>query len=313
MAGEVWSHLVTMQELPLNALRAYATIYAHGGVRAAARASAISHSSISRHLAELERWLGVALVEPTAGRRGTIFTPEGDALGKAAVASLGELARVAGALREATSDRTVTIAASPSLAVRWLLPRLPALEAAHRTIDVSVVVDQRVQDLDASGADLAIRSGGGRWPEVHSQPLMSDALYPVMSPALYARAGRPARPTALAKQRLLHDRDPDASWDAWRRAHGPSQLDVRRGPRFTSSDLVLRAALQGQGVALARHRMAQDDVAAGLLVRPFGALQVELGTAYWIVTPVSRQPRPAATTVMRWLLAHADPWRGDVR
>jgi LysR family glycine cleavage system transcriptional activator len=295
-----------MQDLPLNALRAFATIYASGGVRAAARALAISHSSVSRHLAELERWLGVALVEPTAGRRGTAFTPQGHALGKATVASLGELARVTGALREATSDQSVTIAASPSLAMRWLLPRLPALEAAHRSIEVSVIVDQRVQDLQASGADLAIRSGRGPWPDVHAQPLMSDALYPVMSPGFHARAGRPTRPAALAKLRLLHDRDPDASWDAWRAAHGPRTLDVRRGPRFTSSDLVLRAASQGQGVALARHRLAQADIAAGLLVRPFGALEVALGTVYWILSPVGIHPRAATTTVMRWLLAHAE-------
>jgi LysR family glycine cleavage system transcriptional activator len=292
-----------MQALPLNALRAFATIYTSGGVRAAARALAISHSSVSRHLAELERWLGVALVEPTAGRRGTLFTSHGDALGKVTVASLAEIARVVDALREAKSDRSVTIATSPSIAVRWLLPRLPAFEAAHRSIDVSVIVDQRVQDLEASGADLAIRSGRGPWPDVHSQPLMTDALYPVMNPAFRARAGTAA---GLAKLRLLHDRDPDASWEAWRSAYGPASLDVRRGPRFASSDLVLRAAMQGQGVALARHRLAHDDVATGLLVRPFGTQQVELGTVYWLVSPVGVHPRPATTTVTRWLLASVE-------
>jgi LysR family glycine cleavage system transcriptional activator len=127
-----------------------------------------------------------------------------------------------------------------------------------------------------------------------------------MSPALHARAGRPERPTALTRLRLLHDRDPDASWDAWRAVHGPASLDVRRGPRFASSDLVLRAAVQSQGIALARHRLAHDDVAAGLLVRPFGALQIDLGTVYWIASPLGIHPRTATTTVIRWLLAHVD-------
>src|SRR5258708_37326435 len=81
--------------------------------------------------------------------------------------------------------------------------------------------------------------------------------------------------------RLLHDRDPHASWEAWRRAYGPPALDVRRGPRFTSSDLVLRAAAQGQGVALARHRLAQDDLATGALLRPVAGRSVDLGPAYW--------------------------------
>jgi LysR family glycine cleavage system transcriptional activator len=295
-----------MQTLPLNALRAFATVYSAGGVRAAARSLAVSHSSISRHLGELERWLGVALVRPTTGRRGTLFTPQGDALGKVVVASLGEIARVAESLREVRSDTAVAIATSPSIAVRWLLPRLPAFEAAHPSIDISVIVDQRIQDLEASAADLAIRSGDGRWPDVQSQPLMTDALYPVMSTAFHARAGRPHRSAALARLRLLHDRDPSATWEAWRAAHGPASLDVRRGPRFTSSDLVLRAALQGQGVALARHRLAQDDVAAGLLIRPFGDLQVELGTAYWIALPTHMHPRAATATVVRWLLKHAE-------
>ena len=69
---------------------------------------------------------------------------------------------------------------------------------------------------------------------------------------------------------------------------------------------MLRAALQGQGVALARHRLAQDDVAAGLLIRPFGDLQVDLGTTYWIALPTHVHPRPATATVVRWLLEHAE-------
>jgi LysR family glycine cleavage system transcriptional activator len=80
---------------------------------------------------------------------------------------------------------------------------------------------------------------------------------------------------------------------------------VRKGPRFTSSDLVLRAALQGQGVALARQRLADDDVAAGTLVRPFPNRRVELGPAYWLVRPRHTEPRPAAATVIAWLKREA--------
>jgi LysR family glycine cleavage system transcriptional activator len=134
---------------------------------------------------------------------------------------------------------------------------------------------------------------------------MDDALYPVMSPALWQKSHRPSRPDRLARLRLLHDRDPNASWDLWRRAHGPASLDVRAGPRLASSDLVLRAALQGQGVALARHRLAADDLASGALVRPFGDLRVELGPAYWIVLPDDPHARPATLAVAEWLKKQA--------
>ncbi|MCI0674109.1 MAG: LysR substrate-binding domain-containing protein, partial [Myxococcaceae bacterium] len=184
---------------------------------------------------------------------------------------------------------------------RWLLPRLPRLEAEHPRLEVSVLVDQRLVDIEAGEVDLAIRMGRGPWRDVDCEPLMDEVLYPVMSPALWAKSGRPERPAALSRLRLLHDRDPNVSWDAWRRAHGPATLDVRRGPRFASSDLVLRAAVQGQGVALARHRLAGDDVASGALLRPFDGLKLELGPAYWLVLPTHARTRPATATVIAWL------------
>jgi LysR family glycine cleavage system transcriptional activator len=205
----------------------------------------------------------------------------------------------------------VTVSATPSFAARWLLPRLPLLEGAHPGIEVSVGVDQRLTDLEAGGIDLAIRMGWGNWTDVRREPLMDDALYPVMSPSLWEDSGRPGEPADLARLRLLHDRDPQTSWEAWRREHGPRSLDVRSGPRFASSDLVLRAAAQGQGVALARHRLAVDDVASGALLRPLAGLSVELGPAYWIVLPKHRRVREATAAVVDWLREQAGrdlPW-----
>lgn len=289
-----------MRDLPLHALRAFATVYEHGGVRAAARELGIAHSSVSRHLAELERWLGVKLTRAGGGRKGLALTSQGQALGKAATAALRELAHAASSVREGRPSHAVTVAATASFATRWLLPRLATFERAFPRVEVWVVVERRGDDPEAAGIDLAIRMGRGPWPDLDCTPLMDDALYPVMSPAHWQRAGRPRLPADLAGLRLLHDRDPYASWEAWRREHGPPSLDVRKGPRFTSSDLVLRAAVQGQGVALARHRLAADDVAAGALVRPFAG-RVELGPAYWLVRPRHLVVRPATATVIAWL------------
>ncbi|MBN8737181.1 MAG: LysR family transcriptional regulator [Xanthomonadales bacterium] len=290
-----------MRDLPLNALRVFALACTHGGVRAAARELGIAHSSVSRHLAELEAWLGVPLArEKGAGRRGWAPTPQGEALGKAVLAGLGDIEAAAMAVREARSPFAVTISSAPSFAARWLLPRLPALERAHPRIELAVLVNQHVEDLHADGIDLAIRMGTGPWPGLRCEALMDDALYPVMSPGLWKEVGRPARPQVLSSLRLLHDRDPHAGWERWRQRFGPASLNLQRGPRFASSDLLLRAAAQGQGVALVRHRLAADDVAAGLLVRPFGERELHIGNAYWIVHP-DRAPRHAVATVIAWL------------
>lgn len=293
-------------KLPLNALRAFATVYAQGGVRAASRELGIAHSSVSRHLVELDAWLGVTLINVAAGRRGISFTPQGEALGRAVLAGFRDIERAVASLRESKSSRSVTISTAPSFAARWLLPRLPRLEQSHPQLEVSVVVDQKIDDLQAGSIDLAIRMGRGPWPDVRCEVLMDDTLYPVMSPGLFEDSGRPDQPANLVGMRLLHDRDPHASWEVWRQAQGPESLDVLAGPRFASSDLVLRAAMQGQGVALARHRLAFDDVASGALVRPFEGFGVALGPAYWIVLPQHGRVRAGTLAVIDWLKQQAE-------
>jgi LysR family glycine cleavage system transcriptional activator len=288
-----------MKTLPLNALRALAMIHSSGGVRAAARELGIAHSSVSRHLAELEAWLDVRLTTE-ATRSRTLFTTQGDALGKAVVAALRDIERAVDAVREVRSPHTVTISTTASFAVRWLLPRLSAFEQRNRNVEISVLVDQRLQDLDAADIDISLRMGRGGWKGVRARPWMDDVLFPVMSPTYHATTRRPKKPSALVGLRLLHDRDPSASWEVWRSAHGPRTLDVRRGPRLASSDLVLRAAAQGDGVALARGRLVHDDLKSGALLRPIPDLEVPIGPAYWIVEP-ERDPRPAVAAVIEWL------------
>jgi LysR family glycine cleavage system transcriptional activator len=292
-----------MEELPLNALRAFALVYAHGGVRAAARELGIAHSSVSRHLGELERWLGTPVIGKRAGgRRGLRFTPQGEALGKTLLGAFRDIARAASIVREARSPFSVSLTTAPSFASRWLLPRLPLLEAARPEIELSIIVEQKLTDLETGVADLAIRMGKGPWPDVAAEPLMDERVYPVMSPAYWQQTGWPDKPADLSRLRLLHDRDPQTAWETWRERFGPPNLDVRGGPRFASADLLLRAAAQGQGVALARHRLAADDLQSNHLIRPFGDLQIELGPAYWIVRPPHGLPKPATRAVIDWLL-----------
>ena len=290
-----------MVDLPLNALRAFAAVYETGGVRPAARSLQVTHSAVSRHLRELEAWIGLPLVQPRDGNRSLRFTPQGEALGRTALTSLRDLESAITAVREAKRGNTVTISTTPSFASRWLLPRLPGLADLHPWIELSVIVDQRHGDPSEQGADLGIRMGKGPWPDLTCEPLMDDILYPVMSPAFWEEAGRPNGLEDLAGLRLLHDRDPHTPWEVWRKTHGPNTLSVRSGPRFTSSDLVIRAAAQGMGVALARDRLARDDVAAGVLLRPLGDMHVELKDAYWIVLSKDAHSRMATHKVIGWL------------
>ena len=154
-------------------------------------------------------------------------------------------------------------------------------------------------------ADLAIRMGGRPWPGFTCLPLMDDELYPVVSPAYWAAQGRSGTVLDLLHLRLLHDRDPNASWAIWKKHHGPATLDTRIGARLTSSDLVLCGAEEGLGVALARHRLASDAIESGTLLRPFGDARVPLPYAYWIVLSDTVTVRETVGLVVDWLESEA--------
>ena len=171
-------------------------------MRPAARALQVTRSSVSRHVSELEAWLGVALLEKGSSNARLVFTPQGRALGKAALEGLSALAHAVEGARELRRANSVVIATPTSFGARWLIPRLPTLRKTHEWIEVSVITQQAVQELREQGADLAIRTGGGPWSDGKCEPLMDDELYPVTTRDIWSeiRARNPAR--ALTKARL---------------------------------------------------------------------------------------------------------------
>lgn len=295
-----------MEPLKLNALRAFAAVYERGGLRPAGRALDISHSAVSRHVSELEDWLGVPLLESATSTRRTRFTAQGEALGRAAQTALNGLAEAVTQVREAHQGNSVVVATTSSLASRWLLPRLPGLKKVAPWVEVSVLVQARVASLAEQRAHLALRMGAGPWPGENAEHLMDDALFPVMSESAWIRAGRPHRLEDLLRLPLIHDRDPNASWSLWRDRVGPAALNVQKGARFDSTELVLQAAAQGIGVALARGRLAETDLKSGSLVRFLGERAVTLERAYWLITPEKHALSSAARTVIEWLKADVD-------
>lgn len=294
-----------METLKLNALRAFAAVYECGGLRPAGRALDVSHSAIARHVSELEDWLGVPLLETAESTRRTRFTAQGEALGRAAQTALKSLAQAVTQVRESHQGNSVIVATTSSLASRWLLPRLPNLKKVAPWVEVSVLVQPRVAKLAEQGAHLALRMGPGPWPGETSEHLMDDTLFPVMSESAWIRAGRPHRLDDLLRLPLIHDRDPNASWALWRDRVGPAALDVRKGARFDSTELVLQAAMQGIGVALARGRLAETELKSGSLVRFLGDRAVTLETAYWLIAPEKHSLSSGARAVTEWLKTNA--------
>lgn len=292
-----------MDDLPLNALRALAAVATSGGIRPAARALATSGSAVHRHLNELERRVGARLLEREG--RTVSLTPAGERLAKSAVAALSQLRASVDAVREDRSGNHVTIATTDSLARLWLIPRLSRLGSIHPQVQISLALGQPTVKL-ADDVDLALRIGGSHGPGELAEPIMDDAVAPMMTSDM-AKALRSGDPLTLSarvtSERLLHDRDAQAGWTRWAQSLGLMSPRLRTGPRFPSSDLVLEAARHGLGIAMGRMRLARPMLEETVLTA-LDELKVDIGPSYWLVTPV--EPRRQVSLVADWLKAEAD-------
>jgi LysR family glycine cleavage system transcriptional activator len=248
----------------LNALLAFEAAARHGSFTLAARELHVTQSAISHQVRTLEEELGLRLFE----RLGRTLRPTrpGRRLARAADEGLSIIRRAVAELQPG-QRRTLVVSVLPSFAAQWLLPRLHRFQQEHPHIELKLDSTQRLADLQAGEADLAIRYGPGRYRGLVHARLFGESLFPVCTPAL---AGKVQKPEDLGRFTLLHD-EPTAAhggWSAWLREVG-IRADTRRGPTFSDTHLLLRAALEGQGIALARSVLVEQELAAGRLVRPF--------------------------------------------
>lgn len=288
------------RKLPsLNAVKTFEAAVRHGTTTGAAVELAVTHGAVSRQIQQLEDWIGRPLFRREGGR--LVVTEAGAAYAGIAGRALDLLHDGTRELLE-VSDHVVRISTTSSFAAEWLMPRLPAFQTRHPQIEIWLEEAKDIVTPRSGGCDLAIRMGVGPWPGVNVAPFMSDRLVPVCTPGI---AETLACPDDLGSVLLLHDGDVSAQWSRWLREAGvevgpATARHFDKGPRFASSSLLLRAAAAGQGVALARERLAETWLARGQLVRPF-AEAVDLGTAYWLVTRQTVEPRRPLRTFLAWL------------
>ncbi|HEX6795308.1 MAG TPA: transcriptional regulator GcvA [Casimicrobiaceae bacterium] len=279
---------------PMQALRAFEAAARTGSLTKAAEALAVTHGAISHQIDALEDIVGVPLIE-RAGR-GIRVTDDGERLAtrlRAALADIADALREAG---ERNNPRRLRVSVTPSFAARWLLPRLGSFLARHRDIDLDVRSSVALVDFRRDDADIAIRQGFGGWADVHAEHLLSESFFPVCSPRLSPRL--PRVPADLARHTLL--RSDDEWWKPWFEAVGLDWPEPSRGPIFNDSALMLQAAVEGQGIALARTSLIGNDLKNGLLVRLFD-IDVPAPRRFYLVYPPRIAGSPKLALFRAWL------------
>jgi LysR family glycine cleavage system transcriptional activator len=264
---------------PLNALRAFEAAARLESISRAADEIHVTHGAISHQVKALEDFLGVPLLMRKG--RGVTTTAAGKRLAERAGVAFDQIAQAATAIARYDDPGRLTISTLPSLAARWLMPRIGTFMEAHPEYDVSVQTGRELVDFNRDDIDVAIRFGRGNWPDVHLEHLMADEYFPVCSPRLN-RGVLPKKPAELAKFRLL--RSDSEMWLPWFEAAGPDWPEPTKVTVIDDSSTLLLAAASGQGIALARKSLVASDLAAGTLVKLFKVV-VPANGALWIVWP----------------------------
>ncbi len=294
---------------PLNALRAFEAAARHLSFTRAAAELNVTQAAISHQVKALEERLGVRLFRRL--NRALLLSEEGQAYLPPVRDALDTIAAATERLVAHDVSGTLNISVSPSVAAMWLVPRLAGFRKAHPEIDVRISADDRLTDFARDDVDLVIRYGRGHYPGLASMLLMTEDVFPVCSPAILDGPPALRRPADLGGHTLLHD-DPIgvadaealADWRMWLLAAGVEGIDSERGPRFSHSNLLLQAAIDGQGVALGRTPLVANEIAGGRLVKPF-ELSLPASFAYYIVCPEAAAERPKVAAFREWLIEEA--------
>lgn len=290
---------------PLNALRAFEAAARHLSFTKAADELHVTQAAVSHQIKGLEEWLGLPLFRRV--NRGLVLTDAGQTYLPPLRDALDLMANATERLFRKDSTGALTISTMPSFAAKWLVLRLGHFQAKHPELDLRLHTTAQMVDFAQQDVDVAIRFGSGNWPDLRVERLLNEDIFPVCSPRLLPNLACPAD---LKRHTLLHD-DYMITWASWLTAAGVEGIDVERGPRYTDSALVLQAAMEGQGVALARQVLVADDLAAGRLVRPFDVV-LSGQYAYYFVAPPHYFSRPKVKAFRDWLFAEAEAYSAQM-
>jgi LysR family transcriptional regulator, glycine cleavage system transcriptional activator len=285
---------------PLNGLKAFEAAARSESFTRAAEELNVTQGAVSHQVKALEDTLGLKLFHRE--RQRLILTEAGrnylavvrDALDRIAVGTERLLQRQEGGV--------LTVSTSPDFAAKWLVNRLSRFAEKHPDVDLRVAATTHYVDFAREDVDIAIRHGDGNWPGLHVKRLYSERLFPVCSPKLVAERNRITKAADLLKFPLLRLEDAK-NWARLFEAAGV-KASVGPGPVLNRASMLIDAAIDGQGIALARTALAAWDLINGRLVRPVD-VSLRMANTYWIACPKAASNVPKIETFRDWVLAEA--------
>lgn len=281
---------------PLMALRAFEAVARHLSFIKAADELSVTQSAISHQVQKLEQFLDQPLF--IRRTRAIDLTPAGEAYYRKIQPALESIAAATRELRSNNlHETTLRIGLLASFATLWLAPRLASFNARFPHIHVELLPSVQLADVSGGEVDLAIRYGKGGWPKVRAERFMVETLTPVCSPSFKAQ-GIAKGPLLMAKSQQPFE------WIDWS-AHTGHDLTHVPSVMLHDYNIVVEAAVAGQGIAMGRQNLIGRRLQEGALVEAFDTPPFISDIGYWLVTP-DRPANHAAACFSQWLKETAD-------
>ena len=287
---------------PLHALAAFEAVARLQSFARAADELCVTHGAVSHRIRLLEDHFGTRLL---LRRGGTVtLTTKGTYLLTAVLDALSTLQEASERL--SGSRPVVRISAGPSSAHNWLVLLLGSFYRKHPDIDLEISATKLSKQKQRAGVesgevDVAVRYGSQEeWAGLACVKLMDVILFPVCAPVYREALGGLEATADLRRAVLL--RLPHEPWQPWFEAAGLTWPEPASGPLFGDASLMLDAAANGQGVALARSVLVERDLAAGRLVR-LSEISIPSSRSYYAVCSQASAARPEVACFVQWLIA----------
>lgn len=291
---------------PLAALRFFEAAGRLQSFKLAAAELNVTPSAVSHGIVGLEQSVGIELFirQP----RKLSLTPAGEDYLRYISEALALIAIGTQRLPNNRKSRTIALSCAPTLASRWLLPRLHNFSDHWPDVSVTVDTSRRQVAFPVDGFDFAIRMSRAPQAEAGWTRLFGEGLVPVCSPAYRDTLLDAEGHIDLTRATLIHVTPASEDWKSWLNGKGIDEIDPAGGLRFDTIQLAFEAAAMGLGVVLGRRPLVDRDLASNALVE-IDPDMVTAETAYWLVSSEGADHRPDLLGFKRWLLREADAFK----
>jgi LysR family glycine cleavage system transcriptional activator len=282
---------------PLNSVKAFEAAARLVSFTKAGQELNVTHGAISRQVALLEEWLGVALFERVKSH--LVLTKAGKEFFDEASVALDRIALAANSLVQDGAAVQLAVSAPPTFTLRWLIPRLSTFQRRHLGVNVRLTTSLSPVDFSKDSCDIVIRGAEQPLPGVSSRSFLTESIFPVCHPDLLEKQPL-ATPADLARHTLLAYSTEPYRWQDWFAAVDASDVKPAATLNFEQMYFALQAAMEGLGIALIPYFLVADAIAEGRLCAPLGTLGVRTRHYYANLSPTATD-KPVQHAFCNWL------------